>query len=418
MQKPIFAASFRNRVMTRISERGKSIFASPFRKYLPYADAAKARGIDVIHLNIGQPDFLMPDGILDSFKWSASSFVPYGIAEGENELRATWAEYYQKFNIEVTAENVMVTTGASEALQMALLAIADPGDEAIVPEPFYANYNGFCQIAGVNIVPLPTSIDDGFPIPPSVDFEAAITERTRCILISNPNNPTGKIFPQEQLRQLVRLAVKHDLFLMVDEAYSEFVYQTYDFYSALTFADADQHVIVIDSVSKRFNACGLRVGALVSRNAALLDSITNLSRLRLSPPMLAQRMAIQLLKSPGSYYAGVLEEFTHRRALMLDRLKKIDGLDFHAPEGAFYIFARLPIEDSEDFSRWLLTDFSHQGQTVMIAPGTGFYASPGQGLNEVRIAYVLEEKRLSAAMDCLEQALATYPKTVSAALKA
>ena len=395
--------------MTRISERGKRIFASPFRKYLPYADQAKARGIDVIHLNIGQPDFLMPDGILEKYKWTAASFVPYGIAEGENELRSAWAEYYRKFNIEVTSANVMITTGASEALQLALLAICDPGDEVIVPEPFYANYNGFCQIAGVKIVPLPTSIDDGFPIPPNEHFEAAISERTRCILISNPNNPTGKIFPKEQLSQLVSLAVKHDLFLMVDEAYSEFVYREYDFFSALTFNDANEHVIVADSVSKRFNACGLRVGALVSRNVDLLDAITNFSRLRLSPPMLAQLMAIELLKSPTEYYQGVLNEFTRRRALILSRLEGMPGVEFHAPEGAFYVFARLPIDDSERFSKWLLTDFSHEGQTLMIAPGTGFYATEGRGHNEVRIAYVLEEKRLSAALDCLERALETYP---------
>lgn len=399
--------------MTRISERGKSIFASPFRKYLPYADEAKSRGVDVIHLNIGQPDFLMPDGILEKYKWSAETFVPYGIAEGENELRAAWAAYYEKFGIQVGAKNVMITTGASEALQLALLAIADPGDEVIVPEPFYANYNGFCQIAGLKIVPLPTSIDDGFPIPPNEHFEAAITDRTRCILISNPNNPTGKIFPKDQLLQLVKLAVKHDVFLMVDEAYSEFVYEEYKFHSALTFAEAEEHVIVADSVSKRFNACGLRVGALVSRNVGLLDSITNFSRLRLSPPMLAQLMATELLKSPGAYYAGVLREFGRRRALMLNRLNTIKGVDFHAPEGAFYIFARLPIQDSEHFCKWLLTDFSHEGQTVMIAPGIGFYASEGHGENEVRIAYVLEEKRLTAAIDCLERALETYPGTTS-----
>lgn len=396
--------------MTQISQRGKTIFASPFRKYLPLADAAKARGVDVIHLNIGQPDFPMPANTVQDFRWTGPDFVPYGVAEGETALREQWCRYYEKFDIQVHHGQVLITTGASEALQLALLAIADPGDEIIVPEPFYANYNGFCQIAGVNIVPLPSSIDDGFPLPEMDAFASAITDRTRCILLSNPNNPSGKIYPPTHLEQLLRLAVEHDIYLLIDEAYSEFVYDGFDFQSILTFRGADQHVIVADSVSKRFNACGLRVGAMVSRNAEVITTVTNFSRLRLSPPMLAQGLANSLLQTGPEYFESLREEFARRRQIILDRLSRMEGVVFHAPEGAFYILARLPIADSEHFSSWLLQEFSHDNRTVMVAPGTGFYAGEGCGLDEVRIAYILEPQRIELAMDCLERALAEYPQ--------
>lgn len=396
--------------MTSISTRGQNIFQSPFRKYLPLADEAKARGVDVIHLNIGQPDFAMPKGVLSRFAWEGPDFVPYGVAEGETALRQEWCRYYQKFGIEVESEQVLITTGASEALQLILLAISDVGDEIIVPEPFYANYNGFCQIAGVNIVPLASSIDDGFALPPTEAFEAAISPLTKAILLSNPNNPSGKIYPPEQLSQLSQLARKHDIFLIADEAYSEFVYDGHEFRSILTFEDMPDHLIVADSVSKRFNACGLRVGAIVSRNQVLLNTITNFSRLRLSPPMLAQHLAIELLQSDMEYYENLREIFKARRSLILRCLQDIPGVTFHAPEGAFYILARLPIEDSEHFSSWLLKEFSLQGQTVMVAPGTGFYARTGAGLDEIRIAYILNEERIKQGMSCLKQALVSYPQ--------
>ena len=395
--------------MPKFSDRAQSTFASPFRKFVPLADAAKARGTEVIHLNIGQPDFLTPKAALTSSISSDADYVPYGPAAGLPSVRAAWCRYYEKFSIAVEVSDMMITTGASEGIYFTLLGICDPGDQIIIPEPFYANYNGFCQMAGVEIVPLFSSIDDGFPIPDLTDFERVISSKTKAILLSNPNNPSGKIYSKETLRALLGLAIKHDFYLMVDEAYSEFVYDGFEYKSALTLESGAEHVIVIDSISKRFNACGVRVGCIVTKNHALLEQIVKYSRLRLSPPMLGQAFAEKALQLDAAYHSALLRDFTSRRAALLKRLSRIPNVSFHKPEGAFYILARLPIDDSDAFCAWLLTDFESEGRTVMLSPGTGFYATPGEGRQEVRIAYMINEASIEQAMDCLEAALTVYP---------
>ncbi|NND07998.1 MAG: pyridoxal phosphate-dependent aminotransferase [Saprospiraceae bacterium] len=396
--------------MPTLSKRVQDTFASPFRKFLPLARATKKRGIEVIHLNIGQPDFAMPTDLLNNL-WDDSkpNFVPYGVAEGEDELRKAWTAYYSKFNVDLRFKDLIVTTGASEAILFALLGIADAGDEIIVPEPFYANYNGFAQMAGVNIVSLFSSIEDGFPIPKIEDFERTIGPRTRGILLSNPNNPSGKVYDEDTLIALAALAKQYNLYLLVDEAYSEFVYEGFSFYSAMQLSGADDHVIVIDSISKRFNACGTRVGALISRNHQLLENITRYARLRLSPPMLGQAFSIKALQLPSEYHDRLRTDFSNRRSRLLERLDQMEDVLYHAPEGAFYLFVQLPIDDSDRFCAWLLTDFEYEGRTVMLAPGTGFYSTPGKGKDEVRIAYILDVDHLNNAMDCLEAALKVYP---------
>lgn len=395
--------------MPQLSERVKNTFASPFRKYLPLAQQAKDRGTRVIHLNIGQPDFLMPKGSLDGIAEDYLKFIPYGDAEGQMPLRKSWCEYYKKFGVSISAEELIITSGASEAIYFTLMSIADPGDEIIVPEPFYANYNGFCQMAGVEIVSLFSSIEDGFPIPDIEAFEEAIGPRTKAILLSNPNNPSGKVYSLDMLKLLAGLVKKHNLFLLVDEAYSEFVYEGFEFNSALTLPGIEQNVVVIDSISKRFNACGVRVGAIASRNTDLLQHIARYARLRLSPPMLGQTFATHALKLPEEYHIHLREDFSVRRATILRRLDQMENVLYHAPEGAFYLFVQLPIDDSDKFCAWLLTDFTYQGKTVMLSPGTGFYATPGKGKDEVRIAYILEKDLLEQAMDCLAHALTVYP---------
>ena len=396
--------------MPSFSKRVQDTFASPFRKFLPLARAAKKRGTKVIHLNIGQPDFSMPAGLLEDL-WhdDQPNYVPYGVAEGHEDLRRAWLKYYEKFDVQLSFEHLLVTTGASEAILFVLLAIADVEDEIIIPEPFYANYNGFAQMAGVKIKSLFSSIEDGFPIPAIEEFEEAIGPRTKGILLSNPNNPSGKVYDFATLQSLGELAIKHDLYLLVDEAYSEFIYEGFAFHSALCLKGVEDHIVVIDSISKRFNACGTRVGALISRNTALLEQVIRYARLRLSPPMLGQAFGIRALELPTGYHEGVLADFTGRRRSLLKRLDSMEDVLYHAPEGAFYLFVQLPIDDSDRFCAWLLTDFSHDGSTVMLAPGTGFYATPGKGKNEVRIAYILGVQALTLAMDCLEAALKVYP---------
>lgn len=402
--------------MPRISQRASAIFESPFRKYLPLAAGAKARGVDVIHLNIGQPDFRMPE--IDFATLDFKDYVPYGHAEGEAALRQAWCRYNRRFDIHLDPEHLLITTGASEGILFALLAVADVGGEVIVPEPFYANYNGFAQMAGLEIKPIFSSITKGFAIPVKEEFEQEIGPSTKAILLSNPNNPSGKVYSKETLEDLASLARKHELFLIVDEAYSEFLYEGFDFYSALRLEDVDDNVIVVDSVSKRFNGCGIRVGAIASRNEEIIEHIARFGRLRLSPPMLGQKIALAALSLDRDYHQPVVKEFASRRDLLLSRLSQLPDVIFHAPEGAFYMLVRLPIQDSEHFCAWLLTDFQYEGKTVMLSPGTGFYATAQKGTDEVRIAYILGKERLSPAMDCLEKALQVYPglkKTVSPA---
>lgn len=402
--------------MPNVSNRAKNVFTSPFRKYNVFADEAKSKGIKVIHLNIGQPDFPMPKGCLEALIEDDTTYIPYGRAAGDPELCSIWATYYKKFDIKVDPDQIIITTGASEALLFTLLAVMDVGDQVIIPEPFYANYNGFCQMAGIEIVPLSSSIEDGFPIPEPATFRKAITPHTRAILLSNPNNPSGKVYSREMLEELLHMAVEYDMFLIVDEAYSEFLYEGFSFYSALRLQGAEKHVVVVDSVSKRFNACGIRIGAIVSRHEALMESVTRYAKLRLSPPLLGQALSKKLLQSNQAYHKQVIASFEERRSIVLSELEKMDQVIYHAPEGAFYAFIQLPIRDADHFCTWILSSFQHNGYTVMLSPGMGFYATPGKGENQIRIAYIKEPRQLRMAMECLHKAVDTYPDRVDATL--
>lgn len=387
---------------------------SPFRKLVPYADAAKRAGKQVYHLNIGQPDIETPAYALNKVRQSDFDVLAYSAAVGNQSYREKLARYYASFGVVVSPEHFIVTVGASEGIQLAMVACLDHGEEIIVPEPFYANYNGFAQIADVSIRPITCQIEDGFALPDIAHFEAAIGPKTKGIFITNPNNPTGCLYDQATLEGLGRLCREYGLYLFVDEVYREFCYDGQSFYSALRLADIDDHVVVLDSVSKRYSACGARIGSIVTRNEAVLEALTRYTKLRLSPPGFGQLLAEAALDMDGSYMERVHAEYDLRRRTVYQRLSQMKGVESYLPGGAFYCFARFQIDNADRFCRWLLEDFDHQGATVMLSPGEGFYATPGLGLDEVRIAYVLNEKDLNAAMDCLEQALAVYPGRVGA----
>lgn len=395
--------------MPSTSQRAQRTPLSPFRKLIPLADQARQQGTHVYHLNIGQPDIKTPAAAMAAVRGAEIPVLAYSPAEGELSLRQALTGYYSRFRIEVTAEEVMVTTGASEAILFFMLACLDPGDEIIVPEPFYANYNGFAHMAGVKIVPVTSHISDGFALPPVEEIAAQVTDRTRAVFINNPNNPTGCCYSRDALQELAGLVRHHDLFLCSDEVYREFTYGDRDFYSVLRLQGLEDHAIVIDSISKRYSACGARIGALVTRNAAVREAVGRFARLRLSPPGLGQVLAERLLDNDTDYLDETWAEYRRRRDVVSRRLAGMPGVDSYLPGGAFYCFIRLPGIDTEQFCRWLLTDFSYRGATVMLSPGAGFYATPGMGEDELRIAYVLNENDLAAAMDCLEQALIQYP---------
>ncbi len=395
--------------MPSVSHRSHTVPLSPFRKLIPLADAAKAQGRKVYHLNIGQPDIITPQSAIEKFKAQPLEILEYSPAEGWLSYREALLGYYERFDIALETHNILVTTGGSEAILFFMLACLDPGDEIIVPEPFYANYNGFAHIADIRVIPITSTIEDGFALPPVELFATKITPRTKAIFITNPNNPTGVCYTPEELHTLGEIVKKHDLFLCVDEVYREFCYDGNAFLSALSLPGLEQHAVVIDSVSKRYSACGARVGALVTRNTDVTDAISRYAKLRLSPPGLGQMLATYMLQDDTAYLAGVKEEYERRRNVVFERLQAMSGVVSYLPGGAFYCFAAFPIDSAEDFCRWLLVDFEHEGATVMLSPGQGFYATPGLGINEVRIAYVLNEQDLHAAMDCLEVALATYP---------
>lgn len=396
--------------MPRISRRAHEVPLSPFRKLVPFADKAKEKGIHVYHLNIGQPDIQSPAPAWQALRDNRETILSYSPAVGKLSYRRKLVDYYREFAIQLTPDQIVVTTGASEALQMLLFACFDPGDEVIIPEPFYANYNGFATIADVVVQPVTTRIEDGFPLPRLAAFRQKITERTRAIMITNPSNPTGSFYDQHDLEALARLVQEKDLFLIVDEVYREFCYDGHSFYSALRLAGLEEHIIVVDSVSKRYSACGARIGAILTRNENVLESITRYAKLRLSPPALGQLFAEAMLEMDNSYLDDVAQEYDRRRMVVYQRLKEMPGVVNYKPGGAFYCFARFPVDDAEDFCRWLLESFSHEGATVMLSPGSGFYATPGLGRDEVRIAYILNEQDLHQAMDCLEIALQQYPK--------
>jgi len=394
--------------MPQIASHAGRLPASPIRKLVPFADAAKAAGKHVFHLNIGQPDIATPPAFLDAVRNADMEVLAYSPSAGITSLREKIVDYYRRVGPQITLDNVIVTTGASEALQFVFNAILDPGDEVIVMEPFYANYLSFCLQNLGSIVPVTTSIDDSFSLPSVEAFEEKITNRTRAIVICNPSNPTGVCYDASTLKQLEEICKKHNLFLITDEVYREFTYGETKSPSALTLEGMEDHVIVIDSVSKRFSACGARIGCLVTRNKEVFDTTMKMAQARLSPPTFGQLGAAAVYDLPDSFYAGIVKEYSARRDLLKSSLDKIEGVTCPDIDGAFYAMVRLPVDDSEDFCTWMLESFDLDGNTVMMAPGAGFYATEGLGKNEVRIAYVLNQSDLAKAMACLDAALKAY----------
>lgn len=394
--------------MPQISKRGELMPPSPIRKLTPFADAAKKAGTTVYHLNIGQPDIETPESILQAVKDTDLKVLAYSPSEGFESYRIKLAEYYQRQGLNVDKQDIIISTGGSEAIAFAMQACLNPGDEIIIPEPFYANYNGFAVAAGVKVVPIGSTIEENFALPPIEAFENAITPATKAIMICNPNNPTGYLYSKEELMVLRDICLKHDLFLFSDEAYREFCYDGAKHFSALALEGLEQHAVLLDTISKRYSACGARIGALVTKNKDLYNSVLKFAQARLSPPTFEQILGEAACDLPADYFDGVLNEYRLRRDLLVKRLQAMDGVVCPNPGGAFYAMAKLPIEDSEHFCQWLLESFSHNGATVMMAPASGFYATPGLGKNEVRMAYVLNEDAINNAMDCLEAALKQY----------
>jgi aspartate aminotransferase len=398
--------------MLSVSQRGVAMPASPIRKLVPYAEQAKKKGVQVYHLNIGQPDIETPVQMMEAVRHADFRVLEYSHSAGNESYRRKLVDYYHKNGIEVNHQQIIITTGGSEAILFGFMACLDPGDEVIIPEPFYANYNGFAVAAGVKVVPITSSIDSGFALPPITEMEKAITPRTKAIVICNPNNPTGYLYSREELYLLRDMIVKHNLYLFADEAYREFCY-TGEHFSAMQLEGAEQHVILMDTVSKRYSACGARIGAFVTRNQQVLDAAMKFAQARLSPPGLAQIAAEAAIDLPADYFDATKKEYQLRRDLLVERLNRMEGVFCPNPGGAFYAIARLPIDDADRFCQWLLESFEYKGQTVMLAPATGFYGTPGLGKQEVRLAYVLSLQHIDAAMDCLEQALKAYPgKTI------
>lgn len=394
--------------MPVISHRGAMMPPSPIRKLVPYADAAKKKGTKVYHLNIGQPDIETPKTILDAVRNNHMRVLEYSPSPGFESYRKKLVEYYERNNIHVTSNQIIVTTGGSEAITFAIMSCLDPGDEIIIPEPFYANYNGFSTSSGVKVVPIPSGIEDGFALPSIEAFEKAVTTSTKGIMICNPNNPTGYLYSAEELNVLKEICLKHDLFLFSDEAYREFCYDGMKHISALSLEGLEENVILLDTISKRYSACGGRIGAFVTRNQQVLDAAMKFAQARLSPPSFAQILGEAAVDLPLDYFSEVHAEYTSRRDLLVSRLKAMKGVTCPLPGGAFYAMAKLPVNDSEKFCQWLLEDFNYNGSTVMMAPAAGFYATPGKGKNEVRLAYVLNKEDINSAMDCLEEALNVY----------
>ena len=398
--------------MLTISNRGNQMPASPIRKLVPFAEAAKKKGIKVYHLNIGQPDIETPPEILDAVRNANITTLEYSHSAGNESYRRKLVEYYKGVGISITPEQIIITTGGSEAIQFGFFACLNPGDEVIIPEPFYANYKGFACAAGVAVVPITSRIETGFALPPIADFEKVITSKSKAIVICSPNNPTGYLYSREEMEALKQLCIKHNLYLFSDEAYREFCYDG-EYVSAMHLEGLEQHVVLMDTISKRYSACGARLGALVTKNKAVYDTAMKFAQARLSPPGLAQIMGEAAVDLPASYFDGPKAEYLSRRDLMVSRLNAMLGVYCPNPGGAFYAIAKLPIDDSDKFCQWLLEDFSFNNQTVMLAPATGFYGTEGLGKNEVRLAYVLNLESLSAAMDCLEEALTVYPGRVA-----
>ncbi len=397
--------------MPTISSKGNSMPESPIRKLVPYAEMAKKNNIKVFHLNIGQPDIKTPQIALDAIKNNTIEVLAYSRSEGSDTYRTKLANYYQNNNIDVTKDDIIVTTGGSEALLFAMGTIADYGDEIIIPEPFYANYNGFSIASGVKVVPVNSSIENGFALPDISEFEKLITTKTKAILICNPGNPTGYLYSKEEIEKLAVIVKKHDLFLIADEVYREFVYDDTDkHYSVLNNFGLEDYAIIIDSVSKRYSMCGARVGCLVSKNKEVIQTALKFAQARLSPPTYAQIASEAALDTPQSYFDDVIVEYKERRDTLIFELQKIDGVIVSKPKGAFYCVVQLPIEDADDFAQWILEDFEDNGESIMVAPASGFYSTPGLGKNQIRIAYVLNKEDLIRSVEILKIALVKYKK--------
>jgi aspartate aminotransferase len=394
--------------MLQISQRGQHMPPSPIRKLVPYAEAAKKRGTKVFHLNIGQPDIATPETILDAVRNSDFKVLEYSHSAGNESYRKKLAQYYHRVGIDVTHEQIITTTGGSEAILFGFMACMDAGDEVIIPEPFYANYNGFAVQAGVIVKPITSTIDTGFALPPIEDFEKVITAKTKAIIICNPNNPTGYLYSKQELEVLKQIVLKYNLYLFADEAYREFCYEgTHT--SAMHLTGLEQNVVLMDTISKRYSACGGRIGAMVTKNSSLLNAVMKFAQARLSPPSFAQILGEAAVDLPENYFDTTKEEYKLRRDTIVKRLNAIPGVFCPNPGGAFYAMAKLPVDDADQFCQWLLESFQYHNQTVMLAPASGFYGTPGLGKQEVRLAYVLNTTAINQAMDCLEAALQQYP---------
>lgn len=400
--------------MLSISHRGQQMPASPIRKLVPFAEAAKRKGIKVYHLNIGQPDIETPQLALDAVRNFDFKVLEYSHSAGNESYRRKLATYYERVGISVDHTQIIVTTGGSEGILFGFMSCLDSGDEVIIPEPFYANYNGFAVAADIVVKPITSRIETGFALPPIEDFEKVITPKTRGIVICNPNNPTGYLYSREEMERLKQIIIKHNLYLFADEAYREFCYKGVHT-SAMHLRGVDEHVIMMDTISKRYSACGARVGALVTRNRKVLDTVLKFAQARLSPPSFGQILGEAAIDLPDDYFDGTKAEYLKRRDTLVNRLNSMQGVFCPSPGGAFYAIARLPIDDADKFCQWLLESFQYERQTVMLAPATGFYGTRGLGMNEVRFAYVLNTNDLNKAMDCLEKALEQYQSEIMSA---
>ena len=394
--------------MPKISIKGQNMPESPIRKLVPYAEIAKKKGISVFHLNIGQPDIKTPKVALDAVKNNNIKVLSYARSEGSETYREKLAAYYKQHNINVSAQDIIVTTGGSEALLFTLGSITDFGDEIIIPEPFYANYNGFSIANGIKVLPIISSIENDFALPDIEEFEKLIGPKTRAILICNPGNPTGYLYSKEEIERLKDLVLKHDLFLISDEVYREFIYDGLQHHSVLKETGIDQNAIMIDSVSKRYSMCGARIGCIVSRNKEIIQATLKYAQARLSPPTYALIASEAALETPQSYFDEVIDEYMDRRNILISELNKIDNVKVSTPKGAFYCIAELPVDDADDFAQWMLEKFSDNGETVMVAPASGFYSSKGSGKNQIRIAYVLNKKSLIRSVELIKLALEQY----------
>lgn len=398
--------------MPKLSHKAVDMPSSPIRKLVPFAEQAYAKGLKVHHLNIGQPDIATPETAVNAMKNADINVLEYSHSAGFASYREKLAAYYQKTGINVQSEDIIITTGGSEALIFGFMTTCDLGDEVIIPEPFYANYNGFALMAGLNVVPVTASIENGFALPPVEEIEKKITSKTKAIVICNPGNPTGYLYTKEELNQLAAIVKKHDIFLFADEVYREFCYDGAVPHSVMNIEGVENNVIMIDSVSKRYSMCGARIGALVSKNKELMAGAMKFAQARLSPPTIEQIGAEAALETPQSYFDEVSAEYVARRNVLVDGLNEIPGVFCPKPSGAFYCVAKLPIDDSDKFCQWLLEEFEHEGQTVMMAPASGFYSTPGLGKDQVRLAYVLNQDALKNAVECLKVALEHYPGRV------